>query len=176
MLCRKGESPVKRLPRLALRATCGCLLILAIACSGPAPSDSRAADEAAIRQTDDAWLRAIAAKQLDATVSFYDETASLFVPNAAIATGREDIRKTWAQMFALPGFALAPKTTKIEVARSGDLAYAQGTYEFTANDAKGTPTTDRGKFVVVWKKQADRSWKAAADIFNSDLPPAPVSK
>jgi ketosteroid isomerase-like protein len=164
---------MKLLSRIALWTTAGCLIVLAIACSGPAPSDSRAADEAAIRQTDDSWLKAIAAKQLDATVSFYDERASLFVPNAPIATGREDIHKTWARLFAVPGFALAPRTAKIEVARSGDLAYAQGTYEFTANDAKGAPATDRGKFVVVWKKQADGSWKAVADIFNSDLPPAP---
>lgn len=106
----------------------------------------------------------------------YDEKASLFIPNAPIATGREDIRKTWAQLFGVPGFALATKTAKVDVARSGDLAYAQGTYVFTANDAKGAPTKGRGKFVVVWKKQTDGSWKAMADIFNSGLPPAPGPK
>ena len=163
---------MRQLPRITLWTTCGCLVILTLACSSPAPSDSRAADEPAIRQTDDASLKAIAAKQLDATVSFYDEGASLFAPNAPIATGREEIRQAWTQMFAAPGFALRPKTTKVEVARSGDLAYAQGTYEFTANDPKGAPVTDRGKFVVVWKKQTDGAWKVVADIWNSDLPPA----
>lgn len=167
---------MKQLPRITLWTTCGCLAVLAVACSGPVPVDSRTTEEAAIRKADDAWLKAIAAKDLDATVSFYDEKASLFVPNAPIATGREDIRKMWAQLFSLPGFALTPKTTKVDVARSGDLAYAQGTYEFTANDAKGAPATDRGKFVVVWGKQTNGSWKAMADIFNSDLPPAPGPK
>jgi ketosteroid isomerase-like protein len=147
-----------------------------IACSGPASSGSSASDEAAIRLADAASLKAIAAKQLDATVSFYDAEASIFIPNAPIATGREEIRKAWVRMFAVPGFTLAPTITKVEVARSGDLAYAQGTYVATANDAKGTPNTDRGKFVVVWKKQADGAWKIVADIFNSDLPPAPAPK
>ena len=165
-----------QLPRVTLWTICGWLVILTLACSSPAPPDSRAADEAAIRRTDDASLQAIAAKQLDATVSFYDEGASMLAPNAPVATGREEIRKAWAQMFAAPGFSLRPKTTKVEVARSGDLAYAQGTYEFTANDPKGAPVTDRGKFVVVWKKQADGAWKVAADIWNSDLALAPGPK
>jgi len=153
-----------------------CIVTLTTGCSSPPPSDTRAADEAAIRQTDDAWLKAVVARQLDAVVSFYDEGASMFPPNAPIATGREEIRKVWAQMFAMPGSGLTFKTTHVEVARSSDLAYARGTYEFSANDPKGKPVTDRGKFVVVWKKQADGAWKAAADIFNSDLPPAPSPK
>ncbi len=166
---------MKHLHCMAVWATWGCV-ILTIACSGPAPLDSRAAEEAAIRQADAASLQAIAAKQLDATVSFYDDAASLFIPNAPIATGSEEIRKAWMQMFAVPGFTLAPKTTKIEVARSGDLAYVQGIYEATVNDAKGAPATDRGKFVVVWKKQAEGTWKIAADIWNSDLAPPPTPK
>jgi uncharacterized protein (TIGR02246 family) len=161
---------MKRISSLVLGTTFSLLVVLTIACSRPAPPDSRAADEAAIRDTDATWVKAIAAKEIDATVSFYDENASLLVPNAPIVTGREAIRGTLAQLFASPGFAFAPRTTKIEVARSGDLAYAHGIYVLTLNNAKGVPTTDRGKFVVVWKKQADGAWKAVADIFNSDLP------
>lgn len=167
---------MKQFSRMAFWATCGCLVVATVACSGIAPTDSRSADEAAIRQADAASLQAIAAKQLEATVSFYDESASLLIPNAAMATGREEIRKAWLQMFAVPGFTLTPKIAKIVVARSSDLAYVQGTYEATANDAKGKPATDRGKFVVVWKKQADGAWKIAADIWNSDLAPNPASE
>jgi uncharacterized protein (TIGR02246 family) len=146
------------------------------ACAGRVESDSRSADEAAIREADAASLKAIAAKQVETTVSYYDEGASILMPNTPIVTGREEIRNAWEQMFAIPGFNLAPKTTKIEVARSGDLAYAQGTYEFSANDPQGKPVNDRGKFVVVWKKQTDGAWKIAADIWNSDTPPALTPK
>jgi ketosteroid isomerase-like protein len=61
----------------------------------------------------------------------------------------------------------------VEVARSGDLGYSQGTYDLTFNDPSGKPMTDRGKYLEVWKKQADGSWKCAVDTFNSDLPAAP---
>ncbi|MBA2471329.1 MAG: hypothetical protein H0V41_03460 [Pseudonocardiales bacterium] len=56
------------------------------------------------------------------------------------------------------------------MARSGDLAYSTGTYAFA------NPPIDKGKFVDVWKKQADGSWKAVIDIFNSDLPVTPPAK
>ncbi len=58
----------------------------------------------------------------------------------------------------------------MEVANSGDLAYVSGTFEETATDASGRPVKDHGKYVEVFKKQADGTWKVVADIWNSDLP------
>ena len=41
----------------------------------------------------------------------------------------------------------------------------------TMTDPKAKkPVTDKGKYVTVYKKQADGSWKAVADIMNSDMP------
>jgi ketosteroid isomerase-like protein len=58
----------------------------------------------------------------------------------------------------------------VEVARSGELAWVQETYEFSLQDPEGRLQEDRGKAVLIWKKQTDGGWKAIADIFNSDLP------
>lgn len=167
---------MNRFAQLALWTMSATVVVTMTACVGRVESDSRSADEAAIREADAASIKAIAAKQVEATMSYYEEGASILMPNAPIVTGREGIRRAWEQMFAIPGFTLAPKTTKIEVARSGDLAYALGTYQFMANDSQGKPVSDRGKFVVVWKKQTDGAWKIAADIWNSDTPPAPAPK
>ncbi len=154
-------------------AGCG-LAVLALGCSQPPPApDTRAADEAAIREADIAWSKATATKNVDTVVAYYSDDASMFPANAPIATGKEAIGKTWAQLFEMPGFSVQWQPAKVEAARSGDFGYSQGTYELTFNDPKGNPVTDRGKYVVVWKKQADGTWKAAADIFNSDLPAAP---
>ncbi len=38
------------------------------------------------------------------------------------------------------------------------------------NDPSGKMISDKGKYVTVWKKQADGSWKVMLDIFNTDLP------
>ncbi len=56
------------------------------------------------------------------------------------------------------------------VARSGEIGYVSGTWQFTVNDPARKPATDRGKFVEVLKKQADGTWKCTTDIWNSDLP------
>ncbi len=87
-----------------------------------------------------------------------------------MATGKEPIRAIWKGMLGAPGFSGGWKPTKVEVARSGDLGYVSGTYEFSENDTTGKSMTDRGKFVEVWKKQADGTWKCVADIFNTNLP------
>ncbi len=45
------------------------------------------------------------------------------------------------------------------------------------NDPQGKQMSDHGKYMVVWRKQADGKWKAVGDMFNSDVPlPAPPEK
>ena len=163
---------MKKACRIALRAACYGLALFALGCAQQPAPDTRAADEAAIRNAEAAWSKVAEAKQVDAMVAYYADDASLFLDNAPIATGKDAIRRTWEEMFQAPGFSLSWKPVQVEVALSGDLGYSRGTYELTMNDPKGKPMTDRGKYVVVWKKQADGSWKAVADIGNSDLPPA----
>lgn len=168
---------MKKQSRNLARCVCYAVALLALGCSQtPPPADTRAADEAAIRETDMEWSQAAAAKQLDAMPSYYAEDGSMLPPNAPIVTGREAIHTAWKQMFEMPGFSLSWQPARVEVARSGDLAYSQGTYEATTNDPKGNPVKDSGKYVVVWRKGADGSWKAVADMFNSDLPPAAPAK
>jgi hypothetical protein len=44
----------------------------------------------------------------------------------------------------------------------------------TMSDPKQTKTvTDKGKYLTVYRKQADGTWKAVADMINSDLALAP---
>ena len=63
--------------------------------------------------------------------------------------------------------------TRVEVAKSGDMAYVSGTYTFDFKDASGKTVKDRGKYLEVWERQPDGSWKCSADTWNSDLPAAP---
>jgi uncharacterized protein (TIGR02246 family) len=156
-------------------AFCGCLalVLLASGCGPQTPPDTRAADEKAIRDLDAQWAKAAADKDLDATISYYSDDASLLPPNAPIATGNHAIRAVWAPMLG-PDVSLSWKATKADVAHSSDLAYLLGVYQLTTKGPQGNPVTDNGKFVEVWKKQADGKWKVVADIFNSDSPVAAV--
>ena len=166
--------------RSGIAAACFALVLFAAGCGKEEPKDTRAADEAAIKNADAQWAKAAASKDVDATVAYYSDDASLLPPNAPMASDKASIRAAWAGMLG-PGTSLSWQATKVEAARSGDLGYVIGTYQLESKDASGKEESDRGKFVEVWKKQADGSWKAAVDIFNSDLPvvaakPEPAAK
>ena len=44
------------------------------------------------------------------------------------------------------------------------------------NAASGEPTTDKGKYVEVWEKQADGNWKCGTDTWNSDMTASPPAE
>jgi uncharacterized protein (TIGR02246 family) len=152
---------------------CACLglALFAAGCSNTSP-DTRATDESAVKDLDAQWSRSAASGDLDGTLSYYADDASLLPPGAAIASGKNAIRAVWSALL-VPGNSVAWQANKVDVARSGDLAYTVGTYRATIRDAQGNPTADRGKYVEVWKKEAGAKWNVVADIFNSDLPPLP---
>ena len=83
--------------------------------------------EQALRDLDAQWSAAAGAKDLDKTVSYYSTEAIVMPPNAPSATTKEAIRSAWKEMLATPGAAIRWKATKVEVAKSGDLAYVSGT-------------------------------------------------
>jgi uncharacterized protein (TIGR02246 family) len=145
------------------------LLLLTAACNQQTPPDTRAADESAVKETDAQWAKTAGANDLDGTVSYYTDDASILPPNAPIATGKQAIRAVWAAMLT-PDTTVSWQVSKADVARSADLAYVMGTYQITAKNPKGKSQEDHGKLVEVWKKQADGKWKTVADIFNSDVP------
>ena len=126
------------------------------------------ADEQAIRGQVDRWLQLVKAKDAAGIAALYAEDGAVMPPNAPIGKGRPAIQQTWASMMRTPGFGLTFVPEQIVVSSSGDMALDRGTYSL-AIAPDGTAQTDTGKYVVVWRKIGS-DWKAAADIFNSDLP------
>ena len=126
------------------------------------------ADEQAIRGHVDRWLQLVKAKDAAGIAALYAEDGAVMPPNAPIGKGRAAIQQTWASMMQTPGFDLTFVPEQIIVSSSGDMALDRGTYRL-AIAPNGTAKIDTGKYVVVWRKIGSE-WKAAADIFNSDLP------
>lgn len=150
--------------------------VLLVACGQQVAVDMRAADESTIRALDAQWSKTALANDVDGAVSYYSDDAILLPPNMPAATEKQAIRAVWTGLLG-PGVALSWDVSKVEVARSGDLAYLTGVYQLTMKDAQGKSISDKGKLLEVWKKQADGKWKTVADTYNSDLPvPAPGKK
>jgi ketosteroid isomerase-like protein len=131
---------------------------------------AESAGEQALREADTQWSKAAGSKDVDKTVSFYADGAYVLPPNAPIATTRQAIRNAWKDLLSSLGLVISWKPTKVEVAKSGEIGFVTGTYDVTMNDASGKPTNDHGKYLEVWKKNTDGSWKCWVDTWNSDLP------
>ena len=156
----------------------GCLALaaLTLGCSTapappPTPPDTRAADVQAVKDVEAAWHKDMATKDADKFASYFADDASGLYPWAATLNGKAAIKAAIAPYFADPNFAFTFQSTRVVAAKGGDMVYSEGTYSWTMTNPKTKkPMTDKGKYLTVYMKQADGSWKAVADTYNSDSP------
>ena len=144
-----------------------CFVILG-ACTQPAattaaapPVDHRAADSAAIHATDSARLSAVQSKDTGRIVAFYANDGSALDPGEPLVAGKDGMRRMWATQVADKSFAMQWYPLKLVV--SGDLAYEIGDYQYAGRTKNGGRMVAKGKYVVVWGRQADGSWKVLVD-------------
>ena len=163
-------------------------LALAVACAtkpeqtatqqgnAAAPAVDVAAARQAIETGNAGLIAAVEKGDSTAAAGYYDDSAMTMPPGDNASVGRANIERMFGGFAA---FTVSNMKLLIrDVAASGDLASETGHFEWTLTPkAKGgKPTTETGKYVVVWRKQADGSYKLFRDIWNADAPPAPSKK
>jgi len=133
-------------------------------------------DETAVRQAVDVEMKAANAADAAGWASVYAQDAIVLRPNGPAVQGREAIQQWLA---TLPPISNA-KGNGVEIVGYGDLAYLRGTYSMTFSiPSLPAPIDEQGKFLQIYRKQSDGSWKMTREIYNSDLPlpmPAPPAK
>jgi len=132
------------------------------------PQQKGSADS--MKQLEADFLKASMERGSAGYMSFYSEDAvelpndsDAVVGKAAIAKGMgflddKNNRLTWSPVSA-------------GLSGSGDLGYTWGTYEFCSKLKDGSETVEHGKYMTLWKKQPDGSWKVAVDMGNSGPKP-----
>jgi uncharacterized protein (TIGR02246 family) len=155
----------------------GPMLVLFLSFTGctqtppAAPPDTRAADQKAISDDEVAWVADWKSKDLERIVSHYADDAIVMEPGMPEMKGKDAIRAGTKAFLSDKNFALSFTPTSVEASKGDDLAYSRGTFTATMTDAKAKkPVTETGKYVTVYRKQADGSWKAILDINNVDAP------
>jgi ketosteroid isomerase-like protein len=147
-------------PALVLAAT----LAAAVAAGA---ADPKAELFAAERQ----FAEAAAAQGAAGWLAWFAEDAAIFPADAEIVAGKAAIRKQYeASGFTPAGLTWTPKFA--DVSASGELGYTYGTWQWQGAGRDGKAVVRTGKYLTVWRKQADGSWKVVADIGNNDRPPA----
>jgi uncharacterized protein (TIGR02246 family) len=145
-----------------------------------APPDTHDADVKAIKDDEVQWNKDFAAKDLEKIVTHYADDAVFAYGGMPASSGKAAIRGVYKELVADPVLSIKFEASRVEVAKSGDLAYAQGFYTATETDpnTKG-PRVEKGSYTDVYKKQPDGSWKVVSDSVSPDAPPPappPVTK
>jgi ketosteroid isomerase-like protein len=147
-----------------------CVLLLLVSACAQKVNDPT--DVKAVNDLLAGFSKAVMAKDAAFFEStYYRDDAIRLQPHGAPIRGKEDIIKSFKDgydNYTYDGFALPVD----EVLSSGDLAVARGTGTGTSTPkGSGLPVdSDPGKWVGVYRRQPDGSWKCAFDIWNANFP------
>ena len=155
-----------------IRLTALLGLALTAACQPASPAGLTDADKAAIDSAGQVFARnAMAGDFAVLTKAHYAEDAIVLPPNMPAATGHAAIEAMFKTFPPITAFELRNE----EVEGDGNLAYVRGRYTMTMSPPGAAAIADTGKYLEIWRKQSDGSWKSVRDMFNSDVPlPAPA--
>jgi len=131
-----------------------------------------AAEEAAIRAKETAWMAAYNQHDGKGLAAQYEDDAALAANGVKLMTDSVGRGLFLDGMASDPALKVDFASDRLIVAASGDLASSRGHYTFTYTDP-GTkkPKTEEGNYLTVYRKAADGSWKAVEDF---TTPGAPV--
>ncbi len=88
--------------------------------------------------------------------------------------GKQRIREHMIQMMGMGIKFPMVEFTTLDVQVSGNFAYEIGTYKMTVEMAGMPGMTDEGKYLTIYERAADGSWKIKVETWNTDKqPPMP---
>ncbi|MEO8595301.1 MAG: DUF4440 domain-containing protein [Candidatus Solibacter sp.] len=153
----------------------GVFLLAFVGCTPPPARNTHDADVRSIAEAEVLWVRHWRLHDAERVMSHYAEDATLMLPNQPPALGREAIREAFKEIVRDGNFSFTFDAARVEVARSGDYGYVQGSYALRMTDfATKKAVSDEGSFLRVYRKQLDGAWRVVQDTRASRLPGGPV--
>ena len=141
------------------------------AATATTPTVDVAAVRRSIERSDSIYADAVKRGDYATVASVYTEDAIALLNGMPALRGKQAIQEGIATMFKAMGLNDAKITTN-DVEVHGDVALEMGTYEMTVRPPGAkADMVDKGKFIAVWKKEADGTWKLHRDAPSSDAPP-----
>jgi len=142
-------------------------LVLAACSTSPSRTNDTAADLAAITAFNARYLKSINDGDIATLSSLTDDDHMMITagrpPTAGKAANDAANGRTFEQ------FKIDETWTPLETVIDRNLAYQRGTWTVAATPKAGGPTThSTGKFVRIYQRQKDGSWRMTRDVLLSD--------
>jgi ketosteroid isomerase-like protein len=101
-----------------------------------------------------------------AFATWFDENGVSLANGQAPVHGREAIAKqaTWSPK----DYQLVWTPTDAAMSPAGDMGYTWGHYEGRSRDADGNTKVTSGRYLTIWRKEPDGSWKVVLDASNDE--------
>ncbi len=146
----------------------------------PEPKRDVAADTAAINAVNEKVVAAMNSRDAAALAAIYADDAIMMNPGQAAVEGKQAIQAAYEAMAketpADVVFAMQP-LSPLETQVAGDWAYQRGNYTVTITPKSGKAMERSFKYLNIYKRQSDGSWKVYRDISNdNNPPPSPAGK
>jgi uncharacterized protein (TIGR02246 family) len=125
--------------------------------------DDMAAVRRAIDEQNRAWEAATKAGDAAAIARiFSDSGVEVNLRAGRVWKGRAAIQQLFTDIYQNPR-ATAALVQADQVILDGTTAVEYGHYEFTYPPKDSRPQMDNGKYVVIWRKQSDGTWRILMD-------------
>ena len=160
---------MKKKTAIALVGLLVILPLLLTTCATMAKTDV-GAFRRAVEEIWEKYSEALTNGDPDLFVAIHAEDVVKMAPGAPAGMGSQAVEKRIRG--GLEAMVFEDFSIKLEeVEAFGDLGFARGTYTYTATvRANGQTIKFDGKYLTVFKKQPDGSWKIYRDCFNSNTP------
>ena len=123
-----------------------------------------AATREAVMQADRDFATAFQSRRVEGWVSWFDTAGVQVEPGGTMPRGHDAIRAHMTKTFGDTASVLTWRPTAAEVSADGTMAYTIGEYDFYVRGKDSARTASSGRYLTVWRRQADSSWKVLADI------------
>ncbi len=143
--------------------------LIQISCSKQSTFDV-AQVQKSIEEASAKYSTAIREGNLTGIVDAYTVDATMIPPGGEMVKGKQAIEEMYKKLLRM-GMKDIVFTT-FEVGGSGDIAYEIGKTKVSIQPEGQAAMTDSTKYLVIWKRQADDTWKVQVDIWNFSAPMA----
>lgn len=125
-------------------------------------------DAWAIENAYNEWVEAANSKDIDRWSAFLAPNSVFLPPSHRPLETNEEIVEYYIALFQDPLFKLQCKQINVQVADSGELAWARGTCRGTFTDSIGEMQHGSSKWTKVWIRLSNGSWKCRLNTWNYD--------